>query len=121
MEKELLEEISEILKRLGIAPDKNGYHYLRKAIFECYNNPMLLTRITKGIYPTVAEAFGTRKENIERCIRTAIETGWTRGDYEFSNELFGYCVDYEKAKSTNGEFISIIVDDLLLKYNKINA
>ena len=29
------DKISLMLKKLGIAPDKNGFHYLRKAIYEC--------------------------------------------------------------------------------------
>ena len=45
------EEIAEILKTLGVAPDKNGFHYLRKAIYECYLNPKLLTSVTKEVYP----------------------------------------------------------------------
>ncbi len=116
----LLEEISSTLKKLGIAPDKNGYHYLRKAIYECYNNPNLLTCITKGIYPLVSKEFGKNVSCIERSMRSAIETGWNRGDYEYSQNLFRSCVDYERSKPTNGEFISIIVDDLLLKNKKIN-
>ena len=45
------EKVAEMLKKLGIAPDKNGFHYLRKAIYECYMEPSLLTSITKEIYP----------------------------------------------------------------------
>ena len=57
----------------------------------------------------LAESFSKKESCIERSIRSAIETGWDRGNYEYSNELFSNCVDYYKTKPTNGEFIAIIV------------
>ena len=53
-------------------------------------------------------------------IRSAIETGWDRSDYEYTEKLFLNCVDFYRSKPTNGEFISIIVDKLLLQDGKIN-
>lgn len=113
------DKISEILKKLGIAPDKNGFHYLRKAIYECYLNPNLLTSITKEIYPLVSKSFSKKESCIERSIRSAIETGWDRGNYEYSNTLFSNCIDYYKTKPTNGEFIAIIVDKLMIEDGKL--
>ncbi len=113
------DKVAEILKKLGIAPDKNGFHYLRKAIYECYREPSLLTSITKEIYPMLAESFCKKESCIERSIRSAIETGWDRGNYEYSNELFRNCVDYYyKTKPTNGEFIAIIVDKIMMEEGK---
>ena len=61
----------------------------------------------------------SKKEScIERSIRSAIETGWDRGNYEYSNELFQSCVDYYKTKPTNGEFIAIIVDKIMMEEGK---
>ncbi len=111
----IYDKVAEMLKKLGIAPDKNGFHYLRKAIYECYLEPSLLTSITKEIYPMLAVSFNKKESCIERSIRSAIETGWDRGNYEYSNELFQNCVDYYKTKPTNGEFISIIVDKIMME------
>jgi len=111
----IYDKVAEILKKLGIAPDKNGFHYLRKAIYECYLEPSLLTSITKDIYPMLAASFSKKESCIERSIRSAIETGWDRGNYEYSNELFSNCVDYYKTKPTNGEFIAIIVDKIMIE------
>ncbi len=111
----IYDKVAEILKNLGIAPDKNGFHYLRKAIYECYLEPSLLTSITKEIYPMLAESFSKKESCIERSIRSAIETGWDRGNYEYSNDLFKNCVDYYKTKPTNGEFIAIIVDKIMME------
>ena len=112
------DEIAEILKTLGVAPDKNGFHYLRKAIYECYLNPKLLTSVTKEVYPLVGKSFDKTANCVERSIRTAIETGWDRSDYEYTEKLFLNCIDFYRSKPTNGEFISIIVDKLLLQDGK---
>ena len=114
------EEIAEILKTLGVAPDKNGFHYLRKAIYECYQNPKLLTSVTKDVYPLVGKTFDKTPNCVERSIRSAIETGWDRSDYEYTEKLFLNCIDFYRSKPTNGEFISIIVDKLLLQDGKLN-
>ena len=114
----IYDKVAEILKKLGIAPDKNGFHYLRKAIYECYLEPSLLTSITKEIYPMLAQSFSKKESCIERSIRSAIETGWDRGNYEYSNELFSNCVDYYKTKPTNGEFIAIIVDKIMMEQGR---
>lgn len=114
------EEIAQILKTLGVAPDKNGFHYLRKAIYECYLNPQLLTSVTKEVYPLVGKTFNKTANCVERSIRSAIETGWDRSDYEYTEKLFMNCIDFYRSKPTNGEFISIIVDKLLLQDGKIN-
>ena len=114
----IYDQVAEILKKLGIAPDKNGFHYLRKAIYECYLEPSLLTSITKDIYPMLAKSFCKKESCIERSIRSAIETGWDRGNYEYSNELFSNCVDYYKTKPTNGEFIAIIVDKIMMEQGR---
>ena len=112
------DEIAEILKTLGVAPDKNGFHYLRKAIYECYLNPKLLTSVTKEVYPLVGKSFDKTANCVERSIRSAIETGWDRSDYEYTEKLFLNCIDFYRSKPTNGEFISIIVDKLLLQDGK---
>lgn len=110
----LIEEINIILKKLGISPNLKGYKYLVMAINYCYNNPLYLTSINKNIIPYIAKENKTNKNNVERSIRNAIEVGWSRCDYEYSNILFGNCISYEKAKPTNSEFISIISNELLI-------
>jgi hypothetical protein len=111
----LYDEIAEVLKKLGIAPDKNGFHYLRKAIYECYFHPEFLTSITKNVYPILSTTFDKKESCIERSIRNAIESGWTHGDFEYSSVLFSNCVDYYKTKPTNGQFIAVVVDKLMIQ------
>ena len=102
--KEYREVITSIIKALGISANLKGYYYLRYAI----------ELMTKVIYPKVAERFDTTPLSAERAIRHAIETGWNRANVDFSDKLFGYTVEPNKAKPTNSEFIATVADYILL-------
>lgn len=52
---------------------------------------------------------------VERAIRHAIETAWSRGSLEYINNIFGYTINAFKAKPTNSEFIAMLADKLKLE------
>ena len=79
-------------------------------------NPDIINRITKELYPGIARTFNTSPSKVERAIRHAIEVAWTRGKIENLNDLFGYHVYTKNDKPTNGEFIALIADKLLLEH-----
>lgn len=106
--------ISNILELLGISPGREGFHYLLKIIYICYLNPTLLKNMSKNVYPRVAKEFHKTVSAIEKGIRTAIESGWNRSDYEYANELFKNSLDPNKLKPTNVPFIRTIVRKITL-------
>ena len=112
--KDYKEVITSIIKALGISANLKGYYYLRYAIELMINDITLIDGITKVIYPKIAERFDTNPLSAERAIRHAIETGWNRANVDFSDKLFGYTVEPNKAKPTNGEFIATVADYILL-------
>jgi len=115
--------ISKLLHSLGIPSHIKGYQYIRESIYLMYENPNLMSAITKEIYPEIAMRFDTTSSRVERAIRHAIEVSWTRGDYELMEEIFGHSVDYDRAKPTNSEFIATLADKLRIdkKYMMLNA
>ena len=117
---ETYEKITMLLKKMGISPSVNGFQYLRKAIYETYRNPRLLQSFTKTLYPMISRKYSKNVNCIERSMRSAIETGWLRSDYELSEKLFNGCLDYEKSKPTNGEFIATMVDELNIMNDKFD-
>ena len=117
--KDYKEVITSIIKALGISANKKGYYYLRYAIELMINDITLIDGITKVIYPNVAKAFNTTPKRVERAIRHAIETGWNRANVDFTDKLFGYSVEPNKAKPTNSEFISTIADYILLSEREV--
>ena len=113
--KKLEERISNIFITMGIPAHIKGYHFLREAIKIIIATPAMIGGITKELYPTIAKAFETTSSKVERAIRHAIEVGWNRGRINQINEIFKVRAFDQKDRPTNGEFIALIADKLLLE------
>ncbi len=111
----LEERISSIFIAIGIPPHIKGYGYLREGIRLAVEDPAILNSVTKGLYPAVAEKFGTTASKVERAIRHSIEVAWNRQRTEAINAVFGVRVYIGNEKPTNSEFIALVADKLLLE------
>ena len=105
----------KITDMLGIPSNLKGYSYIRDGIEMMYNDTSMMGAITKELYPRLARSYETTSSRVERAIRHAIEISWSRGDYDYMEELFGNSVDCDKSKPTNGEFIVTLADRLKLE------
>lgn len=112
--KTLDEKISNIFITVGIPAHIKGYQYLRDGIKLVVENSQKINSITKWLYPEIAKRFGTTSSKVERAIRHAIEVAWNRGKIENINNLFGTKIYTANEKPTNGEFIALIADKMLL-------
>ena len=112
--KEIEEKITNIFITVGIPAHIKGYQFLREAIKLAMGNPDIINSITKKLYPTIAEKFDTSASKVERAIRHAIEVAWNRGKIENINSIFGLTVYTSNEKPTNGEFIALVADKMLL-------
>lgn len=113
--KGLEEKITNIFITVGIPAHIKGYQFLREAIKMSIENPEIINSITKRLYPSIAEKFETTSSKVERAIRHAIEVAWNRGKIENINSLFGVKVYSNNEKPTNGEFIALVADKMLLE------
>ena len=102
-EKSLDERISNIFVSVGIPAHIRGYQFLREGIKLAVENP------------PIAERFDTTPSKVERAIRHAIEVAWNRGKIENINSVFGVKVYNSSEKPTNGEFIALLADKMLLE------
>ena len=107
--------IATCLKQLGVPASILGYDYLKCGIYEVINDGTLIHKMTKRLYPLIADKCDTTASSVERAIRHAIETSFARGKFDDSrNKLyehyFGQTIDAEKAKLTNSEFIAAIAE-----------
>ncbi len=109
------ERITNIFITVGIPAHIKGYQFLREAIKMAVDNPDVINSITKRLYPEVASRFDTSASKVERAIRHAIEVAWNRGKIENINNLFGVRVYNHNEKPTNGEFIALVADKMLLE------
>lgn len=113
--KQLEMKITNIFITVGIPAHIKGYQFLREAIKMAIDNPEIINSITKKLYPSIAERFETSASKVERAIRHAIEVAWNRGKIENINNLFGIKVYGNNEKPTNGEFIALVADKMLIE------
>ena len=113
--RQLEEKITNIFITVGIPAHIKGYQFLREAIKMAIDNPEIINSITKKLYQSIAERFKTTASKVERAIRHAIEVAWNRGKIENINALFGIRVYSNNEKPTNGEFIALVADKMLIE------
>jgi len=114
---ETLESIvTEIIHKVGIPTKIKGFRYLRTAILSSYENNLLLKNVTTQLYPDIARQYNTTGICVERDIRHAITSAWEKGNPLALNEFFEYPLEVGKKRPTNSEFISLITENLLIKY-----
>lgn len=106
------QKIVYILDLIGMDKSLKGYKYSLLAINEIANGS--LWQDTNVVYENVGKRCNTKKENVERNIRYAIETTWEQGNIKQIDRIFGYTVDKEKGKPTNREFIFMIADKVMI-------
>lgn len=114
------EKLASLFLTIGIPAHIKGYQFLREAVKMVVDNPDVINRITKELYPGVAKHFGTSASKVERAIRHAIEVAWSRGRIDTLNKAFGCKVATREDKPTNGEFIAMLADKLSLEQSKVS-
>lgn len=109
------EKLANIFISVGIPAHIKGYQFLREAIKMTIDSPEVINSITKKLYPGIAENFNTSPSKVERAIRHAIEVAWNRGKIENINQIFGIKIYSSNDKPTNGEFIALLADKMIME------
>lgn len=109
------ERLSNIFITVGIPAHIKGYQFLREAVKMAIDEPEVINSITKQLYPSIASRFSTSASKVERAIRHAIEVAWNRGKIENINSVFGIKIYDSNDKPTNGEFIALVADKMLME------
>ena len=111
----LEEKVSKIFINVGIPPHIKGYSFLREGVIMAVEDPDIINNITKKLYPKIGEKFTTSASKVERAIRHAIEVAWNRGRIDSINSILGVRAYIGQEKPTNGEFIALVADKMLLE------
>lgn len=109
------EKISGIFMTIGIPPHIKGFAFLRDGIKMTVDEPSIINRVTKELYPRIAEKYNTTASKVERAIRHAIEVAWNRGRADAISSVFGARVYIGSERPTNSEFIALVADKLILE------
>lgn len=101
--------ISSLLLSLNVSTKHDGFAYLREAVLLMAKNPG--QSVTKVLYPEVAHICGCNKDNVERSIRTALDSAWKKRDNETWRKYFPNA----HHRPSNAVFISRLAEALLLQ------
>lgn len=110
-------KITSIMHSVGIPAKVKGYSYIREAILLSIENTNS-NKMTKDVYPKIAEKFNSTPSRVERAIRHALEISWNQNKESISSLIFGKSVRVTDKKPTNSEFIASIADKLKLEARK---
>ena len=109
------EKISKIFINVGIPPHIKGYSFLGEGVKMAVDDPDIINNITKKLYPRIGQKYSTTASKVERAIRHAIEVAWNRGRIDNINNILGVRAFLGSEKPTNGEFIALVADKMLLE------
>lgn len=107
-------KLHDTIKEMGIPANVKGYRYIQEAVLLSIDNPRMLDRITKYLYPAIAKEFDTTPQRVERAMRHAIGVVFEKGNMDKINEVFGK-IALRKGKIENSKFIAGLVEYVLSK------
>lgn len=102
---QMRDNIARTLDSLGV-PEHPGREYLIDAVFLAGEDQTLIAALTGELYPMVARRGGVKPEAVERAMRHAIETAWSRGSIDTQYEIFKGTIDAARGKPTCGGMIA---------------
>ncbi len=116
---ELEWEIVSALYAVGMPPNNEGTVLARDMLLLAVNDRSLLRRpIRKNLFSRVLRGPNDTIDNVDRALRSAIESAWREGDREFQSRLFGATVKRRSGRPTNADFISVMTGyvEMTLRY-----
>lgn len=96
------------LMQMKMPSHVHGLVYLMDAIELVHRDPTLLKNLVYGLYTDIGTLHQEPYKNIERCIRSAVEKTFERGNVNYIYQNFGEKVGVQSGKTTNGDFIEIL-------------
>ena len=98
-------EIETVLRALGGVGTKKGFTGIIWGVTFALEEPDMLHRVTKDLYPAIAEAMGMNMNAALRDMRSVVELCWDMRDRDMLNKVAGRKL---MDKPTVGEFIDMI-------------
>ena len=98
-------EIETVLRALGGNGMKKGFAAVILGVSFALEDPTVLYRVTKVLYPAIAEAMGMNEQAVLRDMRSLVTLCWEQGDRDTLNEVAGRRLF---DKPTVGEFIDML-------------
>lgn len=106
--------VEQALMDIGFRRRRSGFRYMVDAILMIMKHKGETLHITNDIYPVIAALHHTTTDNVERCIRGAIEATWTATDIRRLEHFYPFPYDEEQGRPTNFNFLTNMASRLQL-------
>lgn len=106
-------EIRKKLIELGLPIHLNGFSYIEEVTYLMIQNPNL--KITKDIYPMIAQKHGVKKQQVDRNIRKAVDSMYVRTGGQPYWDVFERQIPKDAETLTNLQFLKLLAECLLLE------
>ena len=109
--------IVDILARIKFSLKAAGTNYLIEGIMLLLHWKEDAHRLgmTKEIYPHIGQRYGVSPVSVERNMRLAIETAWSKMTYDYASEHYPFNYTSRLGRPTNQEFLFAVVR--MVRYN----
>ena len=109
--------IDNILTEIGISPELLGYEALATGIKLLYLREEDYSKVTKTLYPRIAEEIGHGQNaiKVERRMRHAIERGFDNADPDTIYKYFGNSISRYRDRPTVSAFLFRIALNMKLE------
>lgn len=103
--------VTENLRDCGVPMHVKGYQYIYDSVLIVLKDPATLGKVTKAIYPPIADLHDTTPSRVERSIRNAIDLTFSRGHQQALMKLFKLDEPVDR-KIANSEFIAAVAEKI---------
>ena len=103
---EVEECVADFLTEIGVPKNIKGYEYLSYTLYLIIKDDKKSFMITREVYPIVATKYHTTSANVERCIRTAVQNTFVKGNNNKKQKLIF------KKNATPSEFVVIAAEEV---------
>ena len=103
-------QLTEDLGRLGITSKMKGHKYLVEAALVVREDTGLNYGSCRRLFQMVADIYGTDWRNVERDIRSAIDTAWSIQCNEFRDSYYTQYINPETGKPTCIELVTFLAN-----------
>ena len=109
--------IVDILATIKFSLKAAGTNYLIEGIILLlhWNEDAHRLGMTKEIYPHIGRRYGVSPVSVERNMRLAIETAWSKMTYDYASEHYPFNYTSRLGRPTNQEFLFAVVR--MVRYN----
>ncbi len=111
------EQTTKILLELGVPANLQGFRCLKACILKVIDDPSVLRKVTKDLYPQIGKQFAIASSVVERSMRHSTEIAFNKTGFKFLSNLFGTNTKWNY-KPTNSELIALIAEYIGLQIEK---